>query len=415
MESQPLHPSHLRSTESGLSSKAFSRKEKPLPKPKSKSKSQLQELPSPSFSKLDSEVRLTDLCPEDKARIGELVRRLALEKSQREDTESFYEQKIKSGEREKRKLEKEIEKIRASTEEYKHKYEKSMEILETYKQSQIRTSWDKQVFESPLTQSNIINSSMRVTPEPIQMISVPLSPIREKETNNASVQTVCDKEIQTSDEILPKSSYQNFSGQKDEIPQSVAVKEIKNLKDDLFLLSESVKNCNINSLRASQNLISRKESEIPKVLGIYETKNDDDKMKKLIERNQANIRKAEDLRKGQEFDIKSSEFDKPLNINMFEQSFAGRNERKINEVQKGKPQKIKIDKDFYDENLFVLVDDLEKLEDELGEPKIQSDAEESIDAKYSDFSSFSSKYEPSLDSVEELKARALRLKNSLKY
>jgi len=41
-------------------------------------------------------VRLTDLCPEDKSKIGELVKKLASESHQRQQSESRYEEEKQS-------------------------------------------------------------------------------------------------------------------------------------------------------------------------------------------------------------------------------------------------------------------------------------------------------------------------------
>lgn len=407
MESVPLHPSHLKSSDS-WSAKA-TKAQKTIPNSKNKSKdSSLQQ----------SEVRLTDLCPEDKARIGELVKRLALEKSQREESESKLEMEKQVKEKQLKRLAKENERIRNETRELKMKYDKSLEILETYKQSEnMRSSWKEwdRGNESHLN-SNIITQSMRATPDPVSLVNLPLSPIREM--NNVGVQTVCDKEIQTCDEPYQRPRVV-------ESPHSEAVKEIKNLKDDLFFLSESVRTCNLTSLRASQHLMSRKEPEPSHLISRKESepshskkssdmqKAEEEKIKKLIQRSEASTKRAEYLKNPP----KSSDFnaEKSISIGIFEQSF---NENHQNSPEKhqysfkkehSQTSKPSITHEFYDEGLFQLVDDLELMESRNYEFPEESDS------KFSDFSEFSSKKEHSTDSLEDLRIRALRLKNTLKY
>jgi hypothetical protein len=387
MENLPLHPSHLKSSESFRTSKP-----QKLPKSKKTSKES-------SFLQTRGEVRLTDLCPEDKARIGELVKRLALEKSQREETESRFEHEKEFKEKQLKRLAKENERIRAETREIQAKYEKSLEILETYKiNEQMKNSWKE--WDPPAGsrgESQVLNS-MRITPEPNALSHIPLSPIRD--VMSVGVQTVCDKEIQTADEG------QNQTLKVAEFPQSDAIKNIKILKDDIFSLSESVRNCNLTSLRASQNLIHRKEvsqsskfSEYPKV--------EEERIKKLIERSEASTKRGNILRENQ----KSDDFilEKTSSIGYFEQSFNGNQSpppkhqfsfKKESSLDSSK----EISAGFYDENLFNLVDDLEKME---------SQNFEDSEARFSDFSDLSRK--ESLDSLEELRSRALRLKNTLKY
>ena len=63
----------------------------------------------------------------------------------------------------------------------------------------------------------------------------------------------------------------------------------------------------------------------------------------------------------------------------------------------------------------MLVDDLEQLEGHNEEPHLEEKFSETSEGKYSDFSITSSKRESSVDSFEELRNRALRLKQTLKF
>ena len=394
MENLPLHPSHLKASESSsFKSSKPSKPSKPLPKLHKSSKDS-----SFSNSRPEGEVRLTDLCPEDKARIGELVKRLALEKSQREEIESKFTSEKERKAKEMRKFAKENERMRAETRDLRAKYEKSLEILETYKQNdQMRNSWKD--WEGPgfSRVENQMAGSMRMTPEPNLMSHIPISPI--KEVNSVGVQTVCDKEIQTNEEIRNKFK------QVEESPHSDAVKEIKNLKDDLFFLSESVRNCNLTSLRASQNLVKGKDQGRGDSARVEE-----ERIKKLMERSEASTKRANALREGG----RSEEFslDKSHGLQAFEQSFSAeqmsvekhqfsfKKESSVNSLRE-------IGNGFYDEGLFQLVDDLEKMESR------NYDFPEESEARFSDFSDLSKK--SSIDSLEELRSRALRLKKTLKY
>jgi len=223
------------------------------------------------------------------------------------------------------------------------------------------------------------------------------------------VQTVCDKEIQTSDEHSHRPRIV-------ESPHSEAVKEIKNLKDDLFFLSESVRTCNLTSLRASQHLMSRKESEpshSKRPSDVQKTEEEEERIKKIIQRSEASTKRAEYLKNPP----KTSDFgaDKSISIGIFEQSFNENHQNSPEKLQysfkRENPQTKKpaITHEFYDEGLFQLVDDLEQMESRNYEYP------EEFDSKFSDFSEFSSKKERSTDSLEDLRIRALKLKNTLKY
>lgn len=399
MENLPLHPSHLKGSDSWNGKTAKMQKSIPSGKTKSK-ESSLQQ----------SEVRLTDLCPEDKARIGELVKRLALEKSQREESESKLEVEKEMKEKQLKRLAKENERIRNETRELKIKYDKSLEILETYKQNEHMRSnwkdWDK-ANESHMT-SNIITQSMRATPDPMTLVNLPLSPIRE--TNSIGVQTVCDKEIQTNEEPICRMK-------NTESPHSEAVKEIKNLKEDLFFLSESVRTCNLTSLRASQHLMtskarqdsepshSKKTSDVQKI--------EEERMKKIIERSEASTKRAQYLKDNQK--IPDFGREKSVSIGMFEQSFSENYKNSPEKHQYSfkkdnfESSKSNISQGFYDEGLFQLVDDLEQMESQNYEFPEESNS------KFSDFSEVSSSKDLPMSSLEELRVRALRFKNTLKY
>ena len=395
----------LNSKTSFPSSKTPAKQSKPLPKPKILPK---QEISPNSSSRSDSQVRLSDLCPEDKAKIGELVKRLALEKSHREDTEQKFEQEKFEKEKQMRKLEKKNEKIRLEIEEMRIKYNKSKEILDTYTQNaQNHISWNE--FEKSQESPNFHSSnSINPTPEPV-FNHYPSSLI--KETACVSIQTVCDKEIQASEEdLVPSfSKYLEINTSK-EIPASQAVNQIKNLNDDIFTLTESVKNFKKQSLRASQNLNSKKEEKIS-----FE----EEKFNNIMKRTDKNYKKAEVFRQESEnLDIFNRNQIESIDFTPFQSQ-----KKFISDTTTKKSSKVAekdfviIDKDFYDDNLFRLVDDLEKIEKEQSgfDEKFSNEELEQNSISSSSFRFSNSKIDESFDSFEELRARALKLKQTIKF
>jgi hypothetical protein len=365
---------------------------------------------------------LSDLGAEDKAKIGELIKSLALAKSQKREVEKKYEQMLYIKEKEKQQRIKENKMIKAENQEYKNKYEKSKEVIEAYKQSsQIRNSYkdlDK-IASDGMFLSNASSRSINITPEPVPITSIPISPI--KDTASVSVQTVCDKEIQViEDNFQIKSS--NYLTPSSDL-QSQAANNIKFLKNDLFTLSESLKSCNLNSLRASQSIYNKKENDVqPKVQS--NALKEDEKIKKLIERTEINKKRGENFKKERNPDgaINIDAFHK-LELNLPNQKLSSspqdKHKSNFKPLQKDKPESITIDHDFYDNNLFQLVDDLERIEEKLEVNDLQylnpvRELDERSLSSYSDFSMYS-KHENSIDSFEELRNRALKLKQTLKY
>lgn len=419
MDSLPLHPSHLKSENSWTSSKIPVKVAKPLPKSRPKT------LKDPDTPKNDSQIRLSDLCPEDKAKVGELVKRLALEKSQREETENKLDRGKREKEKELKKMRKQNEKIRAEKEQLIAKYEKTLEILDTYKQnSAMQSSWKE--WEKPKDEVSVLNGSfqsLNVTPEPQRIMSIAISPI--KDTAHVSVQTVCDKGIQTADEELKV-----FELKKDEKKNSTAVNEIEGLKNDIFTLSGRLKSISACSLRASQNLGRRTEGEIVKNI----IEDDDEKMKKLMERSEINTKRGNTLKQNlssmEKFSdhSKKNSFDSKFSMNQLGnyKSLSPISEEKhmhgaklVSKVPVKEPHEIiTIEQGFYDENLFQLVDDLEKTEENYLElESFDQNHKYEVDSNpnYSSFSDFSSKHENSVDNFYEIQERALKLKKSLKH
>lgn len=81
-----------------------------------------------------SQARLKDLCAEDKAKVGELVKRVALEKNQKEELQNKATQDLKEKEKELLKAKKINKKLQKEAEEIRQQFEKSKELLNTYKQ-----------------------------------------------------------------------------------------------------------------------------------------------------------------------------------------------------------------------------------------------------------------------------------------
>ena len=143
---------------------------------------------------------------------------------------------------------------------------------------------------------------------------------------------------------------------------------MKELENDLFKMSESLR---IGSLRASQNFLTKKDLEYKarQDFGI-----DDEKMRKIIERTETNSKNAENFRKEREKERFHDNFEMEFMKNTGNTgypTFRDKNEKveKKNEfsIKKNESEKFKqqvknsvIDKGFYDDSLFQLVDDLEK-------------------------------------------------------
>ena len=461
MDSIPLHPSHLKSSENSLSwtsSRIPVRQSKPIPKPQSKplQKENLVEPPRRS----DSQIRLADLCHEDKAKIGELVKRLALEKSQREETENKFDHDKRVKEKSIRKIARQNEKLLEEKQGLIEKNEKLLELIENYKQnsSGLQSSWrelEKPPSDSQILQLNCSTNILNITPEHHKILSIPISPI--KDTNNASVQTLCDKEVQTFEEDIHqrtesnntlKSDYMSIpkadtgksltTSNKDQ-PRSKAANEIENLRNDIFTLSESVKYINSSSLRASQSLVKRKD------LDSYERSNgtmgiDYGKARRLIERSEANNQRGKDLEKEMqnrnihELDFSSSNSDfrveteieklkgyltnnKNLKPIMEEKHKVGK-ELEKKTMNRERAKMVTIDQGFYDDALFQLVDDLENTEEKQdifdfpSYKRVEKDLELSSSCSSLNYST---KLDNSVDSFQELRIRALRLKQTLKY
>ena len=343
---------------------------------------------------------------------------------------------------------KQNEKIRKENEELKAKCEKTLEILDTYKQNSEMPStwkdWNKHPSEYPINQSNLTNNSCNITPEPDRIVSVPYSPIKEvKDTASVSVQTVCDKQIQAFEETSSrKISGFIENGEKKEIPKSKVVTEFKNLANDIFTLSESVRSLNSSNFRASQTLAKKKEGEIS--MKNQETCiADDEKMRKLLERSEVNNKRAEIFKKENnfietyttEFPLLEDNLRKRPTPSSFDTSFNHKSsinsnlrtpdlEPKHNYAMKPiKPKEIPeiivLDKEFYDDNLFQIVDDLERIEEEKinGPPNKTNERDfgDYSEMSYSSFSNYSSKQENSFDSFEALRKRAHQFKQTIKY
>lgn len=81
-----------------------------------------------------SQPRLKDLCADDKAKIGELVKKVALEKNQRLQIQNKVAKEMKDKQRELRNVKKLNKRLYEEAKNVRAQYEKSKEILEAYKQ-----------------------------------------------------------------------------------------------------------------------------------------------------------------------------------------------------------------------------------------------------------------------------------------
>jgi hypothetical protein len=115
------------------SSKSESRKTLRSPSPSRKPLSANNKSPANSTSK----VTLKDLCPEDKEKIGQLMNKLAVEKTQREEIEKKATEERSQLEKKLKKLKKEKLKLLEESEKLKSQFEKSLDLLKTYKTKSI--------------------------------------------------------------------------------------------------------------------------------------------------------------------------------------------------------------------------------------------------------------------------------------
>lgn len=114
-------------------SKSESKKTIRSPSPSRKPLSTNNKSPANSTSK----VTLKDLCPEDKEKIGQLMNKLAIEKTQREEIEKKATEERSQLEKKLKKLKKEKLKLLEESEKLKSQFEKSLDLLKTYKTKSI--------------------------------------------------------------------------------------------------------------------------------------------------------------------------------------------------------------------------------------------------------------------------------------
>jgi len=169
----------------------------------------LESLGSPIQASRGSSAKLKHLCPEDKARIGELVRRLAIEKKERAKLErelNAVKKELQGTERDRQRLSQELSMARQQLTE-------TQSVLSSYK------------FSSPQSTNRISLTSS-------------------SEKKNCSVQTASDKEVQT--EVAKEGPSPK--------PKRV-IDEMKDLHKEISSLGQSVKGIALqSSVRNSQTL-----------------------------------------------------------------------------------------------------------------------------------------------------------------
>jgi len=141
-----------------------------------------------------SPARLKDLCAEDKARIGELVKRIALEKSQREELQNKTESEKKKYKQQLKSLQKENQQRLSEADELRKRVEKYSEMLEYYKNQGIAASPEPKVD----TQESFSYTPNRETAT---------SPVRDSSLNQTVyTQTLRDQEVQADVDFQPKAT-----------------------------------------------------------------------------------------------------------------------------------------------------------------------------------------------------------------
>jgi hypothetical protein len=238
-------------------------------------------------------VRLQDLCPEDKARIGELLKKLAEEKAQRMQSQELIDKERRNYEKRLKRLKKENAKVKGESQDLKDKFEKSLTLLKTYKEQAQRTDLSPvSVTSSEVSHDLPSQKFLSYSPEPSLPSSSEPSPQKDlpytlrpskaplqlptavrPDSRSAYSQTTEDKGIQAEGDL----SYSDFSkleessfGQKIlydtvspqvesavlsppyELEQRSALDEVKSLKADINSLSASLMKLKGSSMSVSK-------------------------------------------------------------------------------------------------------------------------------------------------------------------
>lgn len=101
-----------------------------------------------TYAQSTQKPRIQDLCPEDKAKLGEVLRKFAEEKAQRMQNQELYDKKLRDNEKRLSKLRKENSKIKGECTTLKEKFEKSKVLLKCYQEQAQRTDF------SPISQTS---------------------------------------------------------------------------------------------------------------------------------------------------------------------------------------------------------------------------------------------------------------------
>lgn len=107
-------------------------------------------------------VTLKDLCPEDKAKIGELVKKFALEKKEKEELLVKLEEKQRFFEESIKEIRKENEQVALESHELQEKFKHSINLLKTLQKNELnKENLQTQEKKSPFKE-NILNFAGKI-------------------------------------------------------------------------------------------------------------------------------------------------------------------------------------------------------------------------------------------------------------
>ncbi|CDW78209.1 UNKNOWN [Stylonychia lemnae] len=217
--------------------------------------------------------RLSELCPEDKAKIGELVKKLAIESKQKQEYAKKYEQeKLEMGKRLKE-LEQMSVLYEDERDQMKDKFTQSLQMLKQLKEDQSKVERDKQKREEELqkVKDELIRREQELERQKVQIEM-------EREEKNKQLSILMDQQqqqkYQQNQSINEsKQSYRNnqinqSSFKQNEMSVSLndqtvsTLKEISDLKNEIVKLTTSLKHIKMSpdqNRRSKEKIVSNRQ------------------------------------------------------------------------------------------------------------------------------------------------------------
>jgi hypothetical protein len=195
-----------------------------------------------------SAVKLKHLCPEDKARIGELVRRLAVEKKERAklDREILaLKKELSASDKDRSRLATELNLARQQLTDTQSALQRGILNAEARAADLCKTSCNEEA--ASMGRGGVLSSFKFSSPQSTYRTSLTSS----SEKRSCSVQTVSEKQVQT-------EALSELTSPTPKHKPKRAIDEMKDLHKDIASLTQSVKGMALqSSVRTSQEMLPR--------------------------------------------------------------------------------------------------------------------------------------------------------------